>query len=74
MRLLILAFFSLMAVASCSDEAEIIGDKPLPVFSEPMQKAANVIADAFGQLDHMLFLSDDYWPCPLNNSSINLTA
>lgn len=73
MRLLILAFFSLMATGGCSDEAEIIGDKPLPVFSEPMQKAANDIADAWGALDHMLFLSD-YWPCPLNNGSINLTA
>jgi hypothetical protein len=52
------------------------GDKPV-VFPEAMQKASDALLDIFtgNESDHLQFLSDDYWPIPLNNSSIlNLTA
>jgi len=48
----------------------IMGERPM-VFPEPMQKAEMAIEDIFGnESDHMLFLSDDYWPIWLNNSTI----
>jgi len=83
MRLLILCLFSVslacgqdLPVYPDDDIAPVVTDTehPLPTPAEVLPKAANAIADAWGKLDHALFMSDDYWPCPLNNSSINLTA
>ena len=50
---------------------------PCPlVFPEALPKAANLIVDAIGnESDHMWFMSPEYWPVPLNNSTVmNLTA
>ena len=45
-------------------------EHPLPVLVEPLQKATQTIDDIFGNTsDHEMFLSD-WWPTPLNNSSI----
>lgn len=47
-------------------------EHPLPVLIEPLHKATDAI---FGnESDHAMFLSD-WWPVPINNSSIlNLTT
>jgi hypothetical protein len=42
---------------------------------EQMAKASGFMDDLIISMEQALFLSDDYWPVPLNNSSIlNLTA
>jgi len=69
-----------MGICTAQEEEEpvitILPDKPV-VFPEAMQKASDAILDIFtgNESDHLQFLSDDYWPVPLNNSSVlNLTA
>lgn len=63
----------LIGTAVCQDDETdivIMGERPM-VFPEPMQKAAIAIDDIFGnESDHMMFLSDGYWPIWLNNSTI----
>ena len=62
----------LLVLASAQEDTDIVimGERPM-VFPEPMQKAEAAIEDIFGnESDHMLFLSDDYWPIWLNNSTI----
>lgn len=60
----------LVAPAICQDEDIIMGERPC-VFPEPMMQAEAAIDDIFGNdSDHMMFLSDGYWPIWLNNSTI----
>jgi hypothetical protein len=62
----------LLVLASAQEDTDIVimGERPM-VFPEPMQKAEAAIEDIFGnESDHMLLLSDDYWPVWLNNSTI----
>lgn len=78
MRLLILCLFSIMCVYPDDDvNPTVTGvEHPMPVLVEPMQKAERAIEDVVygNDTDHVLFLGD-WWPVPLNNSSIlNLTA
>ena len=62
----------LLVLASAHEDTDIVimGERPM-VFPEPMQKAEAAIEDIFSnESDHMIFLSDDYWPIRLNNSTI----
>lgn len=63
----------LIGVAGCQEEETdivIMGERPM-VFPEPMMQAEAAIEDIFGnESDHMLFLSEDYWPMWINNSTI----
>jgi polysaccharide pyruvyl transferase WcaK-like protein len=62
----------LLVLASAQEDTDIVimGERPM-VFPEPMQKAEMAIEDILSnESDHMLFLSDDYWPVWLNNSTI----
>lgn len=62
---------------SCAvDSCESSGLQPM-VFPNQLPQASaaisNLLSDAFGLSDYDLFLSYDYWPVPLNNSSILTT-
>lgn len=40
------------------------------VFPEPMMQAEAALANwYYNDSDHMIFLSDSYWPVPLNNTT-----
>lgn len=59
----------LVVPAACEDDV-IMGERPM-VFPEPMMQAEAAIDNIFGnESDHMLFLSDGYWPMLMNNSTI----
>lgn len=62
-----------------ASESFIFGGYEPMVFPNQLPPASaaisNLVSGALGISDTSLFLSDLYWPCPLNNSSIlNLTA
>ena len=60
-----------IANATCQDDTDFITDVRPMVFPEPMMQAEMAIGDLFGnESDHLLFMSDDYWPIWLNNSTI----
>lgn len=63
----------LLILASSAQDDPSVNVRPM-VFPEPMNHAATVIdswiSEAFNFSDHAMFLSYDYWPCPLNNSTI----
>jgi len=73
MRIGIVLFLACLAIA---DEYASAGQTPIIAPpSTQLQRACMTFLDAMGQPDYVLFLSNDYWPCPLNNSSIgNYTA
>lgn len=58
--------------AGQEDDAVIMGERPMVLPMDAVEKAEIAIDEAiFGnESDHMLFLSDDYWPIWLNNSTI----
>lgn len=61
----------LIGPAACQDDTDFITDIRPMVFPEPMMQAEMAIGDLFGnESDHMMFMSDDYWPMWLNNSTI----
>lgn len=65
-------FLILVTVACGQEDTDIVimEDRPM-VFPEPMMQAEEAICDLFGnESDHLLFMSDDYWPIWLNNSTI----
>ena len=65
-------FLILVTVACGQVDTDIIimEDRPM-VFPEPMMQAEEAICDLFGnESDHLLFMSDDYWPIWFNNSTI----
>ena len=60
-----------IANATCQDDTDFITDVRPMVFPEPMMQAEMAIGDLFGnESDHLLFMSDDYWPIWFNNSTI----
>jgi hypothetical protein len=60
-----------IATATCQDDTDFITDIRPMVFPEPMMQAEEAICDLFGnESDHLLFMSDDYWPIWFNNSTI----
>jgi len=60
-----------IANATCQDDTDFITDVRPIVFPEPMMQAEMTIGDLFGnESDHMMFMSDDYWPIWFNNSTI----
>ena len=60
-----------IATATCQDDTDFITDVRPMVFPEPMMQAEMAIGDLFGnESDHLLFMSDDYWPIWFNNSTI----
>ena len=60
-----------VANATCQEDTDFITEVRPMVFPEPMMQAEMAIGDLFGnESDHMLFLSDEYWPGWLNNSTI----
>ena len=64
-------FLILVTVACGQVDTDIIimEDRPM-VFPEPMMQAEEAICDLFGnESDHLLFMSDDYWPIWFNNST-----
>ena len=68
-------FLMLVMVACGQEDTDIVimEDRPM-VFPEPMMQAEMAIGDLFGnESDHLLFMSDAYWPMWLNNST-NITA
>ena len=72
MGIWIIQILLVVMVASAQEDTDIVimGERPM-VFPEPMQKAEAAIEDIFSnESDHMLFLSDGYWPGWLNNSTI----
>lgn len=65
-------FLILVTVACGQVDTDIVimEDRPM-VFPEPMMQAEEAICDLFGnESDHLLFMSDDYWPIWFNNSTI----
>jgi len=70
----------LIAVGHVASDESYVSSGQLPVVFPaqlPQASAAvsGLISNAFGWSDVDLFMSDIYWPVPLNNSSIlNLTA
>lgn len=65
-------FLILVMVACGQEDTDIVimEDRPM-VFPEPMMQAEMAIGDLFGnESDHMMFMSDDYWPIWFNNSTI----
>jgi len=73
MRIGIVLFLAYPVIA---DEYASAGQTPiLAPPSTQLQHACMTFSDVLGQSDYALFLSNDYWPCALNNSSIgNFTA
>lgn len=60
-----------VSASVCQDDTDFITDIRPMVFPEPMMQAEEAICDLFGnESDHLLFMSDDYWPIWLNNSTI----
>ena len=60
-----------IATATCQDDTDFITDVRPMVFPEPMMQAEMAIGDLFGnESDHVMFMSDDYWPIWFNNSTI----
>ena len=60
-----------VANATCQEDTDFITEVRPLVFPEPMMQASAAIDDIFGnESDHVLFLSDEYWPGWLNNSTI----
>ena len=60
-----------VANATCQEDTDFITEVRPLVFPEPMMQASATIDDIFGnESDHVLFLSDEYWPVWLNNSTI----
>lgn len=72
MGIWIIQILLVLVAASAQEDTDIaiMGERPM-VFPEPMQKAEAAIENIFSnESDHMLFLSDEYWPNWLNNSTI----
>lgn len=70
-----LKFGCVICVIACNvngqEDTDFITEVRPLVFPEPMMQAEMAIGDLFGnESDHMLFLSDEYWPGWLNNSTI----
>jgi hypothetical protein len=68
----------LVGNAFAEDMPQSVAAGQQPIIAPPpeqMAKAGNLMDDLIISMEQALFLSDDYWPCPLNNGSIlNLTA
>lgn len=62
---------AIVCTANGQEDTDFITEVRPLVFPEPMMQAEAAIGDLFGnESDHMLFLSDDYWPIWFNNSTI----
>lgn len=64
------------AFAEDAPQSVVAGQQPILAPSpEHFAKAGSFMDEMIISMEQALFLSDDYWPIPLNNSSIiNLTA
>lgn len=76
LRLGIVLLLAGSTVAEDAPQAMVAGQQPIIAPPpEQMAKASGFMDDLIISMEQALFLSDDYWPVPLNNSSIlNLTA
>lgn len=76
---ILLIFLIVVGHPQEASDSFIFGGYEPMVFPNQLPQASaaisNFVSNAFGLSDYALFRSDDYWPVPLNNSSIlNLTA